>query len=335
MTTLINPADLEAIKAKREQPTPPSFLEEMPDDCAVSPTLAMKINTKQWQRGYVQTLDLIGEMVTEAVKTPDIPGVAAQVMIHLLNLIGYGMTQFCGPVANPRKNVREETSRVLALVGETMTRASERAIKEGLPEVEAAVRDELQVDNLMHAASAAQLEATATRRELETARQKHAQQVDNLNAELKTVRHELSKLQYDTQKAARRAASDLADMPRLHSLIGDLERQVLALKREKASLLDQFLTRENELLAQLDELTQPQEAPMYPRIPSNALECASLTVYLKAQGIPATWDSVGVDHGGLMTNAHADAWREAYPTPEAMLTQLRAVVRPILGSVAA
>lgn len=90
-----------------------------------------------------------------------------------------------------------------------------------------------------------------------------------------------------------------------------------------------------ELTYTAEEL-KAQEAPMYPRIPSNALECASLTVYLKAQGIPATWDSVGVDHGGLMTNAHADAWREAYPTPEAMLTQLRAVVRPILqGSVAA
>lgn len=97
------------------------------------------------------------------------------------------------------------------------------------------------------------------------------------------------------------------------------------------------ITRLKARIAEL-EAAQPKENPMpepTPQTPDlTKLEQMSLCAFLKAQGIPAKVTATGLDHGGQMTDAHVAAWRAEHPDEDAMLRQLRAIVRPIAGRAA-
>lgn len=115
------------------------------------------------------------------------------------------------------------------------------------------------------------------------------------------------------------------------AMVAWLEKNTADLNEE----IEQLKARIADLEQQTPEVTMPErKLPTEQYFPDGPLESASLCVYLKAQGIPATWDAVGVDHDGHLTDAHVEAWRAAYPTRAAMLAQLRAVVLPMMGRAA-
>ena len=202
-----------------------------------------------------------------------------------------------------------------------------------------AVREQFEL--LESAATAAQAEASAADR-----------RVHELERELKKAQFEAEKFRSRVRDQARvpaleaELAAEKAAHAQLRTTTIERDRQTRlredGLERQISLLTHRTHDLEQQLTALHAELSaaQAQPAPQEPimsklspvqYVPANSLESASLCAYLRAQGIDAHWTAVGVDHGGHCTDAHVEAWRAEYPTPAAMLAQLRAVVRPILN----
>ena len=220
-----------------------------------------------------------------------------------------------------------------------------RAVQEQAAAEVQAVREQFEL--LESAATSAQADASAADR-----------RVRELERELKKAQFEAEKFRnrvrdqervpaLEAQLAAERAAhaqlrttaDEYAQQTRQRE--DGLTRQISLLTHRTHDLEQQVAALQAELSAvQAAQSVAPQE-PIMSKLspveyfPASRLESASLCAYLRAQGIAAHWDSVGVEHGGLLTDAHIEAWRAEYPTPAAMLAQLRAVVRPILAGQAA
>jgi len=178
----------------------------------------------------------------------------------------------------------------------------------------------------------AQVEATAARRQVEALQGQLDRITHEKDGEIERLKGLLASERAATVERDRTAGNDLEqarkDLRTAQQMIGHLNAEC-----------DRLTSETKALSADLEALTAPaplslevSPMPTMParQYPANALETASLCVYLRAHGIPATWTSVGVDHDGRMTDAHAEGWRGAYPTREAMLAQLRAVVLPML-----
>lgn len=215
-----------------------------------------------------------------------------------------------------------------------------RAVQEQAAAEVQAVREQFEL--LESAATSAQADASAADRRV------------------RELERELKKAQFDAEKFSARVreqervpgleadlAAERAAHAQLRSTVLERDRQTrereATLTRQVSSLSHRAHDLEQQLAATQAALTSAQAAAPAPRpqepimsrlspVQHDAptpLEAASLCVYLKAQGIPATWSRTTVTHGGQLTDAHVEAWRAGHPSPAAMLAQLRAVARPM------
>ena len=116
----------------------------------------------------------------------------------------------------------------------------------------------------------------------------------------------------------------------------EIRNQIHQLEADK-TVLQGTVAALNQECERLEGELKERDMPKSELKPTSALERASLCAYLRDRGAAATWSNADGVTGPDVSILAIDllAWRTAYPTPEAMLEQLRAVVRPILAGRAA
>ena len=183
------------------------------------------------------------------------------------------------------------------LIEDTLTtiwQGLNRAIQSGVEEYAGEVHTQMSA-----AADAAARDATDARRLLDAASAQLIREREQHQQEVKRLEGVLASERSATVNRERSARNELHQLRQDHAA----QASVIA-----------HLNAECERLETLLELATAPEVIMEPQ---NARERASLHVYLR--------------HYPGSTVA---TWRAAYPTPEAMLTQLRAVILPLLGRAA-
>lgn len=194
---------------------------------------------------------------------------------------------------------------------------------------------QLDVQNLAHAADAAQADATAARRER-----------DQFEAEAKKLRQQLNKLEYDTGKQVRKVEGDLAGLPALTRQRDELQSRVNWLTAELGSKERGWQRREASLFARIEALelevlevkTRPESPAPSPKLAPLPVALAqhSWVLWLRAHGHPAHLQGLDVHHSlqASEVDALTARWRQDIPDPQAAMAQLRAVIVPLLRGTA-
>ena len=321
--------------------------------------LAMhRMGLENWLGAYVRT----DRLIDQSMKKLALGGLRpeAALLAEALRLQDDGLkAAMHAPLMAPRK-IYAATEKLLlsmqaglrASVAASLNEATPLIREHATAEVRAELQGEMQAvreqfELLESAATAAQADASAAERRMEElerelkkarfdaekfrARVREQERVPALEAQLAAERAAHAQLRTTADEYAQQTRQREDGLTRQISLLThrthDLEQQVAALQAELSAVqAAQSVAPQEPIMSKL---------PPVEYFPASRLESASLCAYLRAQGIAAHWDSVGVEHGGLLTDAHIEAWRAEYPTPAAMLAQLRAVVRPILAGQAA
>ena len=315
-TSLINPADLEAIKARRPAgPATPldSPGRPAPAGCNLSPERAARLHPVQWQRAWVQSSNLVTDVFEDALKRDDGTDLAAMLLDRMLDLVAYGITEFAGTKASPRDRVRERTEEVLRVTWQSMSRAIDAGVAMERDELEAEAARTLasEREQMTHAADVAHAEARAAQQEVEALRRQLAEQPAQAAAELARV----------TEGRDRERASYIER----ERAWNEQRRQFEHDRAEAARVIA-------ALNAELDTLSRPLEVlPMPTRtLPTTPAGRASLCRY--ARDTLSRPDLKQGDLGDVVTPELLATWEAAYPTPEAQRAHLRPVVAGVRGA---
>lgn len=361
MTGLIDPRAIQAIRQRRSlssvrlNPAPlPTSLAELPiasDDWRLSDRQLATLKPRDILTANNESLRVLLEGIEDARALTDGREMGAPLMMTALRLLMYASERFAaiGLVdtrANIEAVVRAKLDEVLRQLWKAMLHSVSENAEREFAELEGRLRAELSEEREQATAGvdAAQAEASQARRELERERAAWQVEKDHLLAQIKHGEQQLGKLRYDTDKRTQRLEADARDVPRLQGLVGDLDRQVFALKEEKRALCTEFAAREDELLAELDALTHPSGPAPLPPTPISQEESAmtqtaslnahlaamSLAVFLRGQGLNVCSEGARVmgEESPRRTGLEAE-WASAYPTDAARLAHLREVAAPL------
>ncbi|OLV20154.1 hypothetical protein [Deinococcus marmoris] len=321
--SMINPADIAAIKAQpRRAPTADLV---PPEDCALSFARAARLTDREWRRAWISAMDVLTVHTTAARKREDGSEIAAYLLDRTLDLTSFALTEFAGASADPRRRIRDRTDEALAVIWDGIKASISEGIEVYRTEIEGQSQATLAAEReqMTAGADAAAREATEARRALDAAsaqltreREASAREIARLTRLLDSERSANNNRERDARNEAHQLRQDLAS-----------SRTVIASLNAECERLE----------AQVAAPIAVEEVPMPSDQPKNALESASLCLFLrKKQNAPGlTWKEN--QRLMLLPESHPFVleWRAAYPTPEAMLAQLRAVVLPMLGRVAA
>lgn len=323
--SLIDPAAVAAIKANPRRPQLADIV--APDDCALSPARAARLTDRQWRRAWSGATEVLADYTQAARRREDGTEIAAYLLDRMLDLTAYALTEFAGASPDPRRNIRTKADDVLTVTWDGISRAIAEGVELHLAEVEAVIQATLNAEReqVTAGADAAAREATEARRALDAASAQLTREREQWTSEVTRLQAQLDSERSATINRERTARNEV------HQL-----RQDLAASRTVIASLNAECER---LEAQAAAPDPVEVDPMKKIYPTNALEWASLCVFMRARRgeKTLTWNGKCLFRGEsqiALPLVDVQRWRDTYATPEAMLKQLRAVVRPILRQVA-
>ena len=320
--SMITPATIEAIKARRVSVPEEAVVTSRDGKPLISPQRIMRMTSQEWRKGFEHTITLLNSQVDEARTRTDGTEIAAYILQHGLDVIAHGIALFNGAHHDPRAELRAAIEETLKIIWDSTARTIQAGVEEyaGKLHAEQSTLLDAEREQMTAGADAAAREATEARRALDAASAQLTREREQWGQELARLQAQLDSERSATVNRERTARNEI------HQLRQDLaaSRTVIASLNAECERLETQATAPTSV-----------EVPM--NQPSTALESASLCLFLRERlRLPTlNWNASGVRLLDRDVAPHLTAWRAAYPTPEAMRAQLRAVVRPILAQAAA